>query len=142
VLILWLTVIFISFGLCAPFNATQSVRLRAVGVRRNSLDPGDVQTLPVLSVCQASRPIVWNFVFFILDQFEFLSDFGFRASVFFTVRPSTFPRCPDRLIHIFIINRVINFAGNTNLVTDGNPGRGQPKGKVYAVGIYDSVNGT
>src|SRR5215510_1892162 len=54
---------------------------------------------------------------------------------------STFPSCPDCFIHIFITNRVINFAAYTNLITDGNRGQGLPKGKFYASCICDSVYG-
>src|SRR5262249_57133382 len=53
----------------------------------------------------------------------------------------TFPSCPDCFIHIFITNRVINFAAYTNLITDGNRGQGLPKGKFYASCICDSVYG-
>jgi hypothetical protein len=48
VLVIWLTVIFISFGLFAPFQRDRSlqfVHLRAVGFRCNLLDRGDVHAL-------------------------------------------------------------------------------------------------
>ena len=48
VLVIWLTVIFISFGLFAPFprhRGHQLIRFGAVGYGRNFLDPGDVHAL-------------------------------------------------------------------------------------------------